>query len=165
MCHSFLGTANYWALLLRIDEDLLAEARAGRCPRPDCDGVLHRADYPRKPRGIELGVLGEEYSWRFSLCCNREGCRGRCTPASVRFLGPRVYLGAVVVLATALSPGLTPRRVARLHRCFGVSVRTLRRWRTWWHKEFAASALWLPAALLKRLSAGIWARACASCCG
>jgi hypothetical protein len=32
----------------------------------------------------------------------------------VRYLGRRVYLGAVVVLITAMQAGLTPARVARL---------------------------------------------------
>lgn len=72
----------------------------------------------------------------------RDGCRRRSTPPSVRFLGRRVFLGAVVVLVGALSTGLTERRVARLREHFGVSTRTLRRWRAWWQQEFVASALW-----------------------
>lgn len=166
MCHSFLGTASFWSLLLRIDEDFAAQARAAGCA--SCGGVLHSARYPRKPRGIAGSLLGEEYARRLSFCCEREGCRRRTTPPSVRFLGRRVFLGAVVVLATALAAGLTGRRVAALHERFGVSVRTLRRWRAWWQEDFVASALWpllrawlaspiavarLPAALLERLAA------------
>lgn len=164
MCHTFLSNAKFWSLLFRIDEDLAAEVRSAGCAA--CGGVLHSARYPRKPRGIAGSLLGDEYVWRLSFCCDREGCRRRTTPTSVRFLGRRVFLGAVVVLATALSAGLTGRRVAALHERFGVSVRTLRRWRAWWQEEFAASALWarlrarlatpialarLPAALLERL--------------
>jgi hypothetical protein len=44
-----------------------------------------------------------------------EGCRTRLTPVSVRFLGRRVYLGAIVLLACVLRQGPTPWRVARLH--------------------------------------------------
>lgn len=47
-----------------------------------------------------------------SLCCAR--CRKRRTPPSVRFLGRRVYLAAVVVLACVLRQGPTRWRVARL---------------------------------------------------
>jgi hypothetical protein len=163
MCHAFLSTAKFWSLLLRIDEDLAAEVRAAGCAA--CGGVLHSARYPRKPRGIERCVLGEEYGRRLSFCCDRDGCRRRATPPSVRFLGRRVFLGAVVVLVTALSAGLTGRRVAALQEQFGVSVRTLRRWRGWWQKDFVASTLWarlrarlatpiklaeLPGALLER---------------
>lgn len=141
MCHAFLSTAKFWSLLLRIDEDLAAEVRAAGCAA--CGGILHSARYRRKPRGIERRILGDEYGRRLSFCCDREGCRRRNTPPSVRFLGRRVFLGAVVVLVTALSAGLTGRRVAALREKFGVSVRTLRRWRGWWQKEFVASALCL----------------------
>src|SRR5207244_8371249 len=140
MCHAFLSTAKFWSLLLRIDEDLAAEVRAAGCAV--CGGVLHSARYPRKPRGIDRCLLGEEYGQRWSFCCDRDGCRRRATPPSVRFLGRRVFLGAVVVLVTALSAGLTEWRVAALRGTFGVSVRTLRRWRAWWQQEFVVSALW-----------------------
>lgn len=165
MCHAFLSTAKFWSLLFRIDEDLAAEVRSAGCAA--CGGVLHSARYPRKPRGIDRSVLGDEYGRRLSFCCDRDGCRRRATPPSVRFLGRRVFLGAVVVLATALTAGLTGRRVAALRDRFGISVRTLRRWRAWWQEDFIASALWpllrarlatpitiarLPAALLERLA-------------
>lgn len=83
----------------------------------------------------------------------------------MRYLGRRVYLGAVVVLATAMQAGLTPARVARLRELLGVTVRTLKRWRIWWQTAFVATAFWravqgrfippvlvagLPAALLDR---------------
>lgn len=51
-------------------------------------------------------------------------------------------MGAVVVLATALQHGPTPSRLARLHRLFGISLRTLVRWREWWRTAFAQSAFW-----------------------
>ena len=124
-------------LLLKIDEDLAAEARAQGC---DCGGMLHSAVYPRKPRapaGVEL-----EPQSRLSFCCAREGCRRRTTPASVRFLGRRVYLGAVVVLATAMQQGVTPVRAKRLRELLGVSYQTLARWRAWWATTFVESAFW-----------------------
>lgn len=163
MCHALLSDSTFWTLLLRIDEDLAAETRSGGCP---CGGVLHRADYPRKPRGGPAD-LGPEYRRRLSLCCAREGCRGRSTPPSVRFLGRRVYLGAVVVLASALREGITEKRAAHLRELLGVSLRTLRRWRVWWRDAFVASSFWksvrgrflpplevsaLPASLLERFS-------------
>jgi hypothetical protein len=43
----------------------------------------------------------------------------------VRFLGRRVYLGAVVVLVTAMQAGITPARAQHLHDLLGVSRRTL----------------------------------------
>ena len=83
----------------------------------------------------------------------------------MRYLGRRVYLGAVVVLVTAMSGGITATRAARLRDWLGVSVRTLQRWRAWWRETFVASAFWrgahgrfmppvataaLPASLLER---------------
>lgn len=140
MCHAILGTSNFWSLLFRIDEDLAAQTRAAACVV--CGGALHRADYPRKPRGVVRSLLAEGYERRLSLCCARDGCRRRHTPPSVRFLGRRVFLGAVVVLATAMAHGLTGRRVAALRERFGVSARTLRRWQRWWREEFTATSLW-----------------------
>lgn len=140
MCHAFLATSNFWSLLLRIDEDLAAQTRAAGCCF--CGGLLHRADYARKPRGVNRRLLGAAYERRLSLCCAQDGCRRRHTPPSVRFLGRRVFLGAVVVLATALAQGLTGRRAAVLRAQFGVSVRTLRRWQRWWREEFASSSWW-----------------------
>jgi hypothetical protein len=105
-----------------------------------CGDRLDSAPYPRKPRG--LAGLPVEYERRFSFCCAVKGCRKRHTPPSVRFLGRRVYLGAVVVLATAMQQGVTPVRAQRLRELLGVSLRTLARWRDWWLEVFARSAFW-----------------------
>jgi len=60
----------------------------------------------------------------------------------VRFLGRRVYLGAVVVLATAMQQGVTPVRAKRLRELLGVSYQTLARWREWWATTFVESTFW-----------------------
>lgn len=131
------------------DEDLseLERVRSRGCP--DCGGPLYRADYGRKPRGIE-DAFEHYFASRLSLCCGREGCRRRRTPRSVRFLGRRVYFGALVVLLCALRGGLLSWRLAFLQRAFDVSRRTLERWRAWWLGEFADGAFW-------RVSAGRFA--------
>lgn len=136
-----LGDATLYEILQRIDEDLAAQGRSAGCP---CGGRLHSADYPRKPRGGPAG-LSASYDRRLSYCCARQGCRRRTTPPSVRFLGRKVYLGAVVVLVSALRQGANPTRVGVLHDLFGVGERTLRRWRQWWHKSFAAGSFWRAA--------------------
>lgn len=87
--------------------------------------------------------LPDTYDRRFSYSCAT--CRKRCTPASARFLGRRVYLGAVVVLATAMQQGTTRWRTSQLRDLLGVSVRTLARWRAWWAAAFAESAFWKAA--------------------
>ena len=84
-----LATARFWSFLLAVDQDLAEETRKKACP---CGGRLHSANYPRKPRGTPV-QLPERECLRLSFCCDRDGCRKRVTPPSVRFLGPKVYSG------------------------------------------------------------------------
>lgn len=161
MCHALFGDARLYVALLEFDRDLRDARQEQGC---DCGGSLHVANYPRKPRGGP-GNLPPGFEQRLSLCCARDGCRCRATPPSVRFLGRRVYLGAVFVLATAMRHGLSPSRVAELRALIGVSRRTLERWRRWWLEIFSKTPLWkaargrlaepvtesrLPASLLER---------------
>lgn len=141
VCHAILLDANLYAFLFQIDRDLAAEARAAGCL---CGGVLHSARYPRKPRGGPRG-LGPDHKTRLSFCCAKEGCRRRTTPPSVRFLGQRVYLGAVVVLVSVMEGRVTVKRAARLRDSLGVSLRTLKRWRRWWGEVFMSSPFWKQA--------------------
>jgi hypothetical protein len=150
-------------LLPRIDDDLAAKARAAGCSF--CGGRLDVADYPRSPPNAN--ELGDDYAWRRSFCCAIEGCRRRRTPPSVRFLGRKVYLGAVMVLATSLQHGPSKKSVTKLSALLGISRRTLVRWRRWWSTMFATSRFWtslrgrfmpvvdeaaMPESLLSRMS-------------
>ena len=116
MYHKLLFDATFWTFLFGIDQELAEEVRAEKCPSCGCH--LHCANYPRKPRGPR--DLPEEYRYRLSFCCARDGCRKRVTPPSVRFLGRKVYLGAVVILVSAMRQGPTPRRVRELTELFHV---------------------------------------------
>jgi hypothetical protein len=87
--------------LMAIDLAIVQQAGAQGCRF--CGGRLHRGDYPRKPRGGLIGRAAESFRMRFSLCCGEEGCRRRATPASVRFLGRRVYTAAVVIVASVVA--------------------------------------------------------------
>jgi hypothetical protein len=131
--------ATFYHVLERIDAELAEVTRRARCPR--CGGVLHKASYPRKPRGGPAD-LPAGFGIRASYCCAVEGCRTRATPPSVRFLARRVYLGAVVVLASALQHGVSAFRVRQLAELFGASRQTLLRWRSWWLEAFPASRFW-----------------------
>lgn len=142
MCQKLLGDPRFFEFLYRCDQDYLERARKQGCRR--CQGRLHRADYARKPRGA-LQKLGREYSQRLSLCCGRPGCRKRETPPSVRYLGPKVYLGAVIVLCMAMQHGVTPRRAAELKRAVGVSRPTLCRWQKFWQQLFVQTRFWQQA--------------------
>ena len=163
MCHALLRDSKFFERLYALDLDLADQARIQGCP---CGGRLHQANYLRKPRGGPAG-LSPDRERRLSFCCNRDGCRCRTTPPSLRFLGRRVYFGIVVVLVTAMAHGVTARRAAGLHAELGVDRRTLARWRQWWQEHFPTSSFWrehgarfspriladaLPGALLDRFA-------------
>ena len=74
MCHAFLNDSRFYQFLLRIDQDIAAEVRAGGC---SCGGVLHSARYPRKPRGIR-SRMDEFYVTRQSYLPHRD--KGTSTP-------------------------------------------------------------------------------------
>lgn len=140
MCvwHDWRGDTNFFNELLDIDERAVEQAQSGGCPH--CGGRLDRGDYPRKPRG-KPAEFDEAYRRRFSLCCSRDGCRRRLTPPSVRFLGQKVYVAALVVAAAAAwrqASGL-PGRI------LGVSRRTVHRWANWWKGAFVESTFWRAA--------------------
>jgi len=159
-----LADTRFHQLLLAFDADLAGAARAGRCAL--CGGTLHSACYPRKPRGRPCR-LGPEHDRRFSFCCAVDGCRSRATPPSLRFLGRKVYLAAIVVLVAILRHGVTASRMERLSQAVGVDRRTVARWRRWWREGFTATRFWqlararlmppvdrehLPASLLDRFT-------------
>jgi hypothetical protein len=161
VCHFLLQDPRFFRLLYRIDQELAAQTRAGGCLF--CGGVLHCANYPRKPRAC-LAEVWDDFDRRFSFCCNR--CRKRCTSLSVRFLGRRVYLGLAVVLASARHVGQMPA-AAWTAQALAIPIRTLERWRQWWQTDFALTPLWwaqgarfmppvtplqLPGELLERLA-------------
>ncbi len=166
MYSTLLADAPFHELLLVFDQDIAIAARRGRCPL--CGSVLHSAQYRRKPRGRPAG-LGEEHDWRFSFCCARDGCRTRTTPPSLRFLGRKVYLAAIVVLIAIMREGATAARMRQLSELIGVDRRTVERWREWWRDTFTASPFWqigraafmppvdhdrLPVSLIERFNGG-----------
>jgi hypothetical protein len=132
VCHALHDPA-FFRFLTQIDAQFAAEARERRCP--DCAGPLHVADFPRKPRGCPASVR-EEYSWRLSFTCGR--CDARTTPTSVRFLGRRVYV-AVMLMLVSPPAGSAAGALAGL---MAVPVRTVRRWRHWWQKDFQRTVFW-----------------------
>jgi hypothetical protein len=138
MYHGLPRDASFWVFLFSVDQDLAETARKEGCP---CGGCLHRANYPRKPRGGP-DDLPEQYRRRLSFCCDRDGCRKRVTPPSVRFLGRKVYLGAVVVLVAAMRQGPNPRRVRELSALFGADRRTIARWQVFWREHFPQTPFW-----------------------
>jgi hypothetical protein len=142
MVHGCAADAKLFASLAEMDAIYAEKVRAAGCA--DCGGPLDRADYERKPRG-ELGEAAEAYARRTSFCCRREGCRHRATPPSLRFLGRRVYVAVLVVVASVLGreAELVGRGAPR--RIVGVPTRTVRRWLTWWSVTFVLTKFWAEA--------------------
>jgi hypothetical protein len=166
MYSTLLADAPFHQLLLTFDQDIANTARQEPCAL--CAWVLHSGRYRRKPRGRPAG-LGEEHDWRFSFCCARDGCRTRRTPPSLRFLGRKVYLAAIVVLIAIMREGATAARMRQLSELIGVNRRTVERWREWWRDTFTASPFWqigraafmppvdhdrLPVSLIERFNGG-----------
>jgi hypothetical protein len=144
-CQRYLAKPSVYEMLAECDADLAEKCQQAGCLKcPAGEGRLHRSDYRRKPRGGPEKVQKEE-AWRESFCCDREGCRKRHTPPSVRFLGRRVYWGVVVVLMAAMTHGIKPARVEVLREKLGIDRRTLERWRRWWLTTFVESAFWKEA--------------------
>lgn len=136
-----LNTKKLYDWQEKIDNEFAEKVRMAGCEH--CQGVLHRGDYDRKPRGVKDGQEAiEHWDKRASFCCNQEGCRKRHTPPSVRFLGSKVYVGIVVILVAAMMHGPNGRRVAVLHEALGIDKRTLLRWRQWWLEEFVQTPFW-----------------------
>jgi hypothetical protein len=161
MCHKPLLDANFYAFLLRIDDELAAELQAGGCHR--CGSALHKNRYQRKPRDGGLIVLEEGSHFQLSLSCSK--CNKRHTPTSVRFLGRRVYLAATVIMASAVRSGLTGGWAAQLAACLCVPVSTVKRWLAWWRQDFVESLCWktvcarfMPPVAIETLPASILER-------
>jgi len=138
MYHDLPRGASFWSVLLTIDQDLADNTRKQGCP---CGGRLHSANYLRKPRGTPV-QLPEAQCLRLSFCCDRDGCRKRVTPPSVRFLGRAVYLGAIVILISAIRQGPSPQRVRELAARFGADRRTIARWLVFWRDRFPQTPFW-----------------------
>ena len=102
---TWLADARLYEMLARIDADLAETARTAGCRalRRVLHSALVPAQAPRRPRRDAGGLRPPP-----QLLLRRRGLPKRRTPPSVRFLGRKVYLGAVVVLATALRHGPTP---------------------------------------------------------
>lgn len=141
MWHQLPRGDKFWSFLLSVDLELAETARQSGCK---CGGRLHRANFPRRPRGCP-DELPEAYRKRLSFCCDRDGCRERVTPPSVRFLGRKVYLGAIVILITAMRHGATPGRIRELSELIGADRRTIDRWRAFWRQHFPLTPFWKAA--------------------
>lgn len=165
MLHESTLSGEYFSTLLEMDAEIARSVARARCSH--CGGPLHQSNYQRKPRGGLLAVAGEAFAVRHSLCCGRVGCRKRALPPSVRFLGRRIYLGAVVLLGSVVAQLAATWRDAVTKT--SVPRRTLGRWGRWWRVTLPTLPVWaelrarfappppevnaLPRSLIERLTA------------
>ena len=125
------GTTNhdFYQSLYEEDARIAQQTRESGC---SCGGALHQSNYPRKARGIHP-EYDHFFQFRFSFCCDQQGCRKRKTPFSVRFLGRKVYI-AVFFIVLCLCPVLAKPLV--------LCLQTLRRWQLFWSDTFVRSVFW-----------------------
>lgn len=142
MSHELTVDGKFLTALREVDAACAQRVRRAGCPH--CGGVLDRADYPRKPRG-DLGEPYPDFERRRSLCCRSEGCRRRATPPSLLFLGPKVYVGVLVIVASIAGRARELLGDDRGRSVHGVPARTVRRWLLWWRTVFALGAFWKEA--------------------
>lgn len=162
MCHQGEVGVKFLEQFVVADLRISREMRDSGCP--ECGGPLHRADYPRKSRGLPE-AMEEAFSLRYSFCCGH--CRKRATPPSLRFMGRKIYVAYLVVQACLRWQELAGI-VGRL--IVGVPRRTVLRWIAWWRTGIPKSAFWrvagsrlmppidvseLPSALLERFGAAL----------
>lgn len=141
MLSDLLQDVRLFRILHQMDRDLAESCRQGRCPF--CQGSLHYAPYFRKPRGGPEKIP-KEYLVRFSLCCDREGCRRRVLPPSCLFMGRRVYWQAVIlVIMTLRQSRATETRINQLMRTYSIPRTTIVRWISYFRSDFPVSREWL----------------------
>ena len=138
MLHDFEFGVEFFAWLTEADRQLAWWVQAEGCGK--CGGPLHQGNYRRKLRGAKVAQGAEAFGLRYSLCCGREGCRRRTLPPSLRFLGRRVYVEAVVLIASVVALLLGATRATS--NAMRVPVRTLKRWGMWWTESFPQSRTW-----------------------
>lgn len=140
MLSELVKKTSIYLLLYKIDQDLAMQYRAIGCPV--CGGVLHQANYERKPRGGPPD-LTDELCIRQSLCCSGEGCRRRVLPPSTLFMDRRVYWQMVILIVLTLRQNrLEGRSTQDLIRRFGISRKTLFRWIAYYRDIFPSSDKW-----------------------
>ena len=139
MYHDLPRTARFWWSLFVFDQDL---ANASSRERMFLRRTPPLRRLSRESPAASPPASRASCGIRLSFCCDRDGCRKRTTPPSVRFLGRKVYLGAIVILISAMRQGPSPRRVRELSARFGVDQRTIARWQVFWREHFPQSHFW-----------------------
>lgn len=134
-----LGSVEFYAGLVRVDLEIARTLQARGCPHLGCGGRLHRADFPRKVRGLAVDCASS-FNSRIGLCCG--WCRRRVLPPTVRFFGRSSYafIAALVAVATTLGRGVAPGA-----RLVGAAWSTVARWIRFLQCDLACRGEWQAA--------------------
>jgi hypothetical protein len=151
MYHSSLIISSFWKTFPSLDIKISIEfIKTASCKNCGCC-TFHRADYPRKPRGfpneIEKQIPSIFFCSRISYRCSN--CRKRITPQSVRYLGRKIYISTLILLAVRLieqgsgTEGFVKisKEIRVLLKDF-VPAKTVRRWLIWWQEAVWQSPFW-----------------------
>lgn len=93
--------------------------------------------YQRKIRGID--DLDDSHNEKFSFCCSK--CRHRVNPISLRFFFRIIFGSSFFILISALmNDNKFDLKLAA--KKFGIDIKTLKRWKCWWDKEFPSTGLY-----------------------
>jgi len=143
-----LASVEFHVELVEADLEIARSLQARGCPRRGCGGRLHRADFPRKVRGLAADDTSL-FASRVGLCCG--WCRRRVLPATVRFFGRSSYafIASLIAVTTTLAGGIAPGA-----RLVGAAWATVARWIRFLQYDLACRGEWqaargrLPAVLL-----------------
>jgi hypothetical protein len=135
MYSKILKDASFYSLQIEIDKKTASAMREKGCP---CGGGLNVANFQRKTRGVPESIEAK-FNLRFSFCCNKEGCRKRKTPPTVRFAGRKLWAAQLVLI---LSGDCSSQTEKCFKQKFGASSRVIRQWRHWWAQIFSQSKFW-----------------------
>lgn len=87
VCHVDLQRSQVFLFLICLDEELAAQAQGAGC---SCGSVLHRSNYPHKPRSCPIAAVRDAFSSRLS---NRSLSGVLLPPAVTRNNPPHVQSG------------------------------------------------------------------------
>jgi hypothetical protein len=151
MYHSSLIISSFWKTFPTLDTKIAQEfIKTAQCKKCGCC-IFYQSDYPRKPRGfpeeIEKNIPDIFFSIRISYRCSN--CRKRITPPSIRYLGRKIYISVLILLASRLIEqgreaegiGITLKAIKAILEDF-VPARTVNRWLTWWQESVWQSPIW-----------------------
>lgn len=123
-------------VLLKIDEETAKKSLKAGCQNPKCKHKkLYSGNYKRNTERCAPEVK-QYYEIKFSANC--AVCDKRVTPPSVRFLAGTWRSAISLVLTTARGA----RSVSWLASHLDVPESTVKRWRRWWRRIFAATQFW-----------------------